>query len=72
LSRFQLKKGVLIHPFSDNSGLCLYNVATTVITSLGISEELLSTLLSNQDHLNEDHRLILQELLDNGFAYEEQ
>lgn len=54
---------MLIHPFSDQSGVCLYSTETTIVTSLGVTAHELDAILSGDTELTSDHKRVLDELL---------
>lgn len=67
MPQYKIKKGMLTHPFSDQSGVCFYSTESTVLTSIGLQESDISRLLSEPDVNNEQDAAVIHELLSKGF-----
>ena len=61
---------MLMHPFSDQSGICLYSTESTIVTSIGVKRAEFIALLKQPDMSNEKHSAIIQELLSKQFIEE--
>lgn len=65
-----LKQGVHLHPFHDQSGICLYNDNTTEMVTLFMQATQIESLLDGASHCSRDERRMLQSLEDKGFICE--
>jgi hypothetical protein len=62
-----LKKGMQMHPFSDQSGVAFYRSDTTVVTSIGLPLSTIEAFMAKPNAEDEKSRLVLDELESNGF-----
>lgn len=76
MTTYAIKKGVQMHPFSDQSGVSFFDSHSTIITSVKIPEaklnswlveDVLDINLENGASEDQIRAQVINELLDNGF-----
>jgi hypothetical protein len=70
LIQSMLKNGVYLHPFHDQSGICLFNDNTTEMVTLFMQAAQIERLLDGSTRSSREERRMLQSLEDKGFIYE--
>jgi hypothetical protein len=64
---YQFKKGMQLHPFSDQSGVALYNAESTALSSVKASMvDIKKWLQTEEDLLKPSQVEVIQELLQTG------
>lgn len=71
-TKLECNKGMLMHPFSDKSGLVFFNTQSTVVTSISVSEAVFKQWLDYPQRLSREDLSKLQTLIDQGFLVESQ
>lgn len=65
---YQFKKGMQLHPFSDQSGVALYNAESTALSSVKASlVDIEKWLQTDEEQLTPSQLEVIQELLQTGF-----
>jgi len=62
-----VSKGMLMHPFSDQSGVAFYRPDTTVITSIGLPLNTIQDILACPNLEETNIKNVIHELESNGF-----
>jgi hypothetical protein len=71
-TKLECKKGMLMHPFLDKSGLVFFNTQSTVVTSISVNEAAFKEWLECPQKLSKEDLSKLQTLIDQGFLVESQ
>ncbi len=66
-SKYYISKGMLMHPFSDQSGVTFFNTLSTVISSVNVPLSEFYEWLNNPSELDEEKRHVLSQLHEQGF-----
>lgn len=69
--RLQLKKGMLMHPFLDGSGIVFFNTQSTVVSSLNVSQKDFEQWLAKPSALEKTEYEKLDMLIEQGFLMEQ-
>ena len=70
-SKLTLKKGMLMHPFLDGSGIVFFNTQSTVVSSISLSQNDFETWLADPLALDKADMQKLETLIEQGFLVEE-
>ncbi|WP_395344597.1 hypothetical protein PN836_007485 [Ningiella sp. W23] len=66
-TQYILVKGMLSHPFSDQSGVAFYNPFSTDVVSIGMNHETISEVFQCVREDNPSAQAVIEELLAKGF-----
>ena len=65
--KYQLKQGMLQHPFSDQSGLVLFNPVSKDVTSVEVTADAFACMLSAPHEVSDEYRQVLDTLISMDF-----
>lgn len=65
--KYEIIEGMLMHPFSDQSGVTFFNTLSTVISSVNVPLSEFYEWLNNPSELDEKQRQVLSQLHEQGF-----